>query len=375
MPTIITPEDIFRNGVTLLAFVMAFYALVAKERKTPYMVHSVYRIIFVVFMSLGCSIASSCLKNINPWWSEKLNIGAALLLGFGMLYVYIKIWTEQNRHLCYRSDQLLLNLFIVRWVVEKWSLFKGKTAYEHNPMRLPPALISSLGESESIPKEALDAALKHHVASEEMSIAAFFKTNTLIQTDQLLTDLAIRFLDTGCFVQYTCCSRHPIEFLLQLKHAWQSKQRNADWKKMAKRIVLVDGYTPHFGFTDTIYRERSKQAELDCIKVVSSKPTFAGIHTSIARAFNFIKSNDTEGVRTPTLVIYEGCNALTDIESAEQYRVFVRHVIPSERLWGGMFTVFVESSVSTESEALINSLVSMSVDMTTGKTDNQPKTA
>jgi hypothetical protein len=53
------------------------------------------------------------------------------------------------------------------------------------------------------------------------------------------------------------------------------------------------------------------------------------------------------------LVLYEGCTALIDLESNEQYRIFVRHVLPSERLWGGMFTVFVEPDIADENRAVL----------------------
>ena len=38
-------------------------------------------------------------------------------------------------------------------------------------------------------------------------------------------------------------------------------------------------------------------------------------------------------------------------------RIFLRHVIPSERIWGGMFTVFLEFGLSNETVALLRSQV------------------
>src|SRR5207248_185942 len=85
--------------------------------------------------------------------------------------------------------------------------------------------------------------------------------------------------------------------------------------------------------------------------------TYAGVHTAIAVAFNKIKAADTRTreTRTPTLLLYEGCSALIDLESDQQYRIFVRHVLPSERLWGGMFTVFVEPWISKENRPALQS--------------------
>jgi len=57
-------------------------------------------------------------------------------------------------------------------------------------------------------------------------------------------------------------------------------------------------------------------------------------------------SEAKQTVRKPTLTIYEGTNALVELESTEQYRIFIRHLLPSERLWGGMFTFVIESVIS-----------------------------
>ena len=85
-----------------------------------------------------------------------------------------------------------------------------------------------------------------------------------------------------------------------------------------------------------------KSLDVSCVR---SKMTFAGMHSASSRAFNVLKERSSQGPRKPTLVIYEDAYALCDLESPEQYRIFVRHVMPSERLWGGMFTIFLESAL------------------------------
>src|SRR5689334_18487901 len=98
-------DDLFRNGVALLAFVMAFYALVARERKTPYMVHSVYTISFLVLGALFLSLASNIFEPaaispgtaVSSVWSRRLRFCAASLLGLGLVHILYRIWREQNR--------------------------------------------------------------------------------------------------------------------------------------------------------------------------------------------------------------------------------------------------------------------------------------
>lgn len=87
------------------------------------------------------------------------------------------------------------------------------------------------------------------------------------------------------------------------------------------------------------------------------------MHTAASRAFNLIKKKNKGDVRKPVLVIYEDTYALTDLESPEQYRIFVRHVLPSERLWDGMFTVFTEVGQSEADWRLLSSYGSMKLDL------------
>ena len=173
--------------------------------------------------------------------------------------------------------------------------------------------------------------------------------SSLIRADEVLVDLASRFVSAGCWVQYVTCGRHPVEYILRPKQSLGDK-----WEHAARRIVVVDGYTPHFGFTDTIHAELKKRIIKEGILgYVSSPPSYAGIHTGAAQAFNIIKKESGSELREPTLVIYEELYALVDLESVEQYRIFARHVLPSERLWGGMFTLFVESAVEDQNLALL----------------------
>lgn len=378
--------DIFRNGVALLAFVMAFYALVARERKTPYVVRSVYAVIILVLFALLLSLIASAFptystiqpvplqtanqptslfNNIRSW----LQITSAAILAFGLCYILLRVVRERNRHLFFRDDQLALNNPIGKLCRSVKNKIRGRQKrYEHNPTPLSPRLTESLLASNYLPKDQLSAAFEHYKRSEEqLSISAVFEVNELIAVDDLLADLSARFLQTRCYVQYTTCTRHPIEFLFQLKSKWKSLGTDEDWAIVSQRVVVVDAFTPHFGFTDSIHNERSIQAKDECRSVVTAKPSFAGVHTAIANAFNEIKSAeraaDEKRPRTPTLVIYEGCSALADLESNEQYRIFVRHVIPSERLFGGMFTLFVEHSLSDDNRSVLRSVTDIFADL------------
>ena len=388
-----THDDLFRNGVALLAFVIAFYALIARERKTPDMVHAVYRIAFLVLGALLLSLSADFAETLitrtstsaygsgtatpheqsaapadtqqiaslapaRPRWLSILSWSSPALLGAALLLVLARLYKDRNRQVFFRDDQVLANTFPARWWTARQLSKRTTPRYQTNPMRLPPSLITSLSSIELIGAERMQRVVNHHQAAEDLSISAVFDLRNLIEIDNLLCDIATRFLEEGFFVQYTSCSRHPLEFLLQLRSRWNAGSPRTEWKVIQNKIVAVDGYTPHFGFTDTVYHDRALEAKNLCLAYVTSTRTYAGVHTAIANAFNHIMAAEkTQSpkaqVRTPTLVIYEGCSALIDLESDEQYRIFTRHVIPSERLWGGMFTVFVESGISEANRAVL----------------------
>src|ERR1700735_4519924 len=85
-----------------------------------------------------------------------------------------------------------------------------------------------------------------------------------------------------------------------------------------------------------------------------SAGSFDILHSANARAFNILKSlAGANPPRKPALLLYEGTNALSDLESTEQYRIFARHVLTSERMWGGMLTCFVEPTIGTAEAELL----------------------
>ena len=138
-------------------------------------------------------------------------------------------------------------------------------------------------------------------------------------------------------------------------------------QSVAKRIVAIDAYSPHFAFIDSIYTKKDRELESLDVTCVLSKMTFAGMHSAASRAFKVIQKQVGDSSRKPTLVIYEDAYAISDLESSEQYRIFVRHVMPSERMWDGMFTVFVESAQPDGDWNILQSYASMTLNLRGGE--------
>src|ERR1035441_7458199 len=124
----ISHEDIFRTGIALLAFVVAFYAVIARERKTPYILNSIYTITFVVLAALLLSLGSKVVEPPQPATasiaatgtnappaapppaspvrakvSKVMNWTAVAILGGGMIFIFYRVWRIQNRQVNFRN--------------------------------------------------------------------------------------------------------------------------------------------------------------------------------------------------------------------------------------------------------------------------------
>jgi hypothetical protein len=351
------PPDLFAKSLAVLAFITAFYALAARERKTPYITNSLYSTLYLFLLSMLFSIGASYLPQDYPQITKALSVASSATFAVAVFVVAYRLWQLQNRHVHFRDNNLVGNTKIVRNLRSVWRSIRRKPTYEHSPVPFTPDLTASIAEHPFFNANSFKG--------DRGFSSVFLRVDSLRVADTSLVDLAFRFLACGCQVQYTTCLRHPYEFASSLKRYIEgrpSKTGNTTWQEAAQRLVLVDAYTPHFGFADSVHVEVTKKLrEMGVRQIITSAPTYAGVHTAAAKAFNAVKKAQKDLPRRPTLVIYEGTYALADLESIEQYRIFVRHVIPSERLWGGMLTLFLETQISAETEALVKSYADVAI--------------
>lgn len=347
-----TVQDVPTIGLALLALLVALYALAAREQKTPYITSSVFGTVMLVLFAIVLSVAAKLIAKLFPVVSTGLAYFADVLLLAAVILVIFNVAKALNQRSYFRSDNFIKNLAPVRWVRSTWRSIRQEQRYQYNFAPFDDKLISCIKETKALGEpfsEAFKAAHRQEVPSWSMA----YNVNTLNDADDILVSLAICFIKNGYSVQYASCTRHPIEFIIKLKTQVQAMNGDPLWEHSVKRIVAVDAYTPHFGFTDSVYDEETKKAKALGIRWVTAGSSYASLHAASAQAFNYIKVVERDRVRKPTLVVYDGPSALIDLESAEQYRIFLRHVIPSERLWGGMFTCIVECSLDPRNLAIL----------------------
>ena len=349
-------SDLFTKALAVLAFLTAFYALVARERKTPYITNTLYSTLYFILLSLFASLLSALFPT-HPRASLWLSRSATVLFIACLVLISFRLWKLQNRQFYLRDDNLIRNTLVVRKAKSLWRSIRRVQTYEHHPLVYSPQLIGALSHVRQLNQSLVQKAIARTLNG-RFSPSIYAEAPRLADADLFLVDLAKAFLQSECNVQYSTCARHPLELLLQLQAGYGA---NGDWRAAARRLVVVDAYSPHFGFTDSNFIEATKSLREMGVESVAASQTYAGLHGAAARAFNVIKKRDHGKLRAPTLVIYEGAFALTDLESIEQYRLFMRHVLASERMWGGMLTTVIEGTLPVDVRHVLTSYVDIDI--------------
>lgn len=354
LPVGVTAVNLLTTTAALLAFLIGLLTLVGRERKSPYLINTVLVIFLICLAGAAADLFSTALA--APWGNRVLVLGfGLLLLAFAMsFYRTYMIYLRLHHFVDHIS---LKNLPIVLGIRRWWKKLSNKTAYEYNPLKFPQHVDDQL----SALFETLDAEVRTSTDTRALCI----KAAHLQQGTSCLVEMALICLRHGVSVQYLTASHHPIHFVNALSR--RAGDLNLDFRAIAgKNLVVIDAYQPHYAFLDSIYLKRTAELERMGVICLVAKMSYAGIHTAASKAFNVLKKKTGGQVRGPALVIYEDPLALADLESTEQYRIFIRHVMPSERIWESMFTVVVETAPPEAEWRLLQSYADVVIELPSG---------
>jgi len=353
---VLTPWALLTATAGLVAFQIGLYTLIGRERKSPYIINSTFPIFLSCLLIAAVALSSTLVPDT---WRDIVIRTAAGALALTFLASFLTVYRLAIRSVYFVDSVNIKHLPYIRGLRRLAASRKNRT-YTHQSIPIPGELKA---EILTILKQVGGVtAPESRDGLEPQSLAVAVAHQG--QGNQLLAELALAFFKHDFTVQYLTASRHPVEFIRHLNCV--VGRRNEKWHDHSKKLVVIDAYSPHFAFTDSIYPKKDDEVQSLGIESVRSKTTYAGMHSASSLAFNVIQKQVGHKQRRPTLVIYEDAYALSDLESPEQYRIFVRHVMPSERMWDGMFTVFLEAAPQPYDWSVLQAYASMRLDLRSG---------
>lgn len=204
------------------------------------------------------------------------------------------------------------------------------------------------------------------------SLSIYYEIKNRIELDDTLVKIACWALKEGLNLLYLSCRRHPYEFLDLLKKEIE-KGEYGQWENLKNQLLLVDAHTNHFGFKEPIYYQKTKLLKDMDIPIEIAKWSYVGIHSAVAHGYEK-KLKIDERKHKASILLYDSCYALTDLESEKLYKIFLKHVIPSERSMGGNITIFIEQWVPDHIRCFAELAVDAIMDNETKKDkDNEEK--
>jgi len=362
--TTFTTPTLLAATAGLIAFHIGILTLVGRERKAPYVINQVFAIFILAL--LVAAVASFAAVMPEPYSSLLLWVGG-LMFVVALLVSVVRVYRIMARFAYFEDSFHPKYWAIVRWLERRSAARYRKPPYSTNALKIDHDLGKVItGTFERF--GAIEAGDEPELRSVAVAVDRVSGANAL------LAELAVAFLKHECSVQYMTASRHPVELIDAVVSAM--KAIGTEFATVAQRVVVVDAYSPHFAFKDKIYWNKADDLAARSVTFHASRMTYAGIHTTSSRAFKTIRAQATKkDIRVPTLVIYEGAHALADLESSEQYRTFIRHVLPSERYWNGMFTVIVECGLPSTEWQLLCGYTSLMLDLRRSLSERKPHAA
>lgn len=335
----------FTGGISILAVIMAFYSVVLGTQRIPNFITSIYilikySIIYLLLASASLFIYETCLKKyINSNWLFVIQCLFFLLIVFSLGYFLLKEYHKVFSMRCYYH---VLDNFT--------KIFYSSDEDNSDTLFLEDSQVDDFCKN-FIPNQKQEITELYR-KRKSGSFSLYCEIENRIVLDKKLLDIAIWALKQDLNLLYLSCRRHPYEFIDLLKNEIEEHRDIGQWRNLKKQILLVDAHTRHYGFREPVYKRKTKMIEDEKIIIEVAKWSYVGIHSAIAHGYKRKLKIDNRKDKA-TLLIYDSCYALSDLENDKLYRIFLKHVIPSERSMGGNITVFAEQWVPEQMRSFI----------------------
>ena len=205
---VLTPGALLTATAGLIAFHIGLYTLVGRERKSPYVINSVYSILLFCLIVATIALAAT----LVPTFLEQplLDISTIVLIITFIVSGY-RVYKIIVRTIYFTDSISFKHLPFIRQLRRRRSLQSPRPNYAHNTIpisvELKQEIITIVSTTKVKPED------RNELDTKSLAIAVQHQG----QANKLLAKLSVAFLQKGYAVQYLTASRHPIEFIGYLK--------------------------------------------------------------------------------------------------------------------------------------------------------------
>ena len=262
------------------------------------------------------------LKNIN-FAESAFKYALIILFVFSWLYLCRVFYLIFGSLYFMRKKRFLKYTHIVSWIHEKF-FFKEQyeTSYRKRTMInmrcLPNVDLSSLSDGGSILV----------LYSDDSSDCINFINSYIVET-----------LTNNETLDFVATVRQPLEVLDYIS----SQVDDHQLPKISKKISIIDCYSPHYAFDDKVLKIHKKRWINKGFKFFEAE-SFAGIHTAANSSWYRFRSQcktEDNQFRVPHRTIFHTLSSLIRYSSEEQFFLYLRHMLSSEKFYG-MITLLIE---------------------------------
>ena len=176
---------------------------------------------------------------------------------------------------------------------------------------------------------------------------------------ETVTDYILSTLQNDETVDYISVLKHPLEVPNKLSVLVGDKSIT----DLAKRLSIIDCFSKYCAFDDRVLSLK-KQEYVDKGFAFFDADSFASIHSAMTSSWYRFRNQQKQQqsqFRIPHRSIFNTLSELTRYSSEEQYLLFLKHVISSEKEYG-MITLIVEpSSIKKEIRSELFQLIDIAI--------------
>lgn len=330
-----TVKEYFAILIPSLALSIALYTFLSnnpKFREFGKRFGKVVILQLVAVLSCAMLILTSQLKIdlVDSEIAGKIILILENILLYFVIFFFISSWI----YLCYIFYKIFGSLYYMRksrfikytsfisWIYEK---FFHKKTYEKVYRQRTPLTMNCLPNI--------------NLENVNNGGAILLQYDSTFDCVDFIVDYIIETINNEETVDYISTLKQPLEIPQKIS----GKIADKDLTKITKKLSIIDCFSPYYAFDDKILKIGKEECKEKGFKFYESD-SFAAIHTATNDSWYRFREQckaEENSFRVPHRTIFNTLSSLIRFSSEEQFFLYLRHVLSSEKAYG-MITLLIE---------------------------------